>query len=105
MNMQIEIPVNPSWWRHVHPITAGEIRTDDVLVESYQGYDILLCVPNGGILCVSVVSPNQGAHTLVSDILDAYLYDDEDWHIEQAKMFVSYLEAGHSEQLGLELKL
>ncbi|NEQ64984.1 MAG: hypothetical protein F6K21_05680 [Symploca sp. SIO2D2] len=70
----------------------GDIIAADKLVGSHSGYEIRLGMPNGGILCVSVISPEEEVYFLYTEFFDADLYGDEDWHVEQAKKLIDHLE-------------
>ena len=78
------------WGRHDELLT--DILSTDELWGYHRDHEIRLGIPNGGILCVSVISPEEEVYFLYTEIFDADLYGDEDWHVEQAKKLIDHLE-------------
>jgi hypothetical protein len=68
----------------------SEYCYQDEVVTTYRGFAIALCVSNGGILAVTIWNEDKS----VIEAADTELfrkYEDEDWHIEQAKVRINQL--------------
>ncbi len=68
---------------------SEEIEADE-FIETYRDWKIYLCIPNGGILGVSV-SNGVDAYFYPSEFEPDGIkrYHDEPWHIEKAKGFIN----------------
>ncbi|MGK7931697.1 MAG: hypothetical protein AB4041_09715 [Microcystaceae cyanobacterium] len=68
-----------------------EIESVDKFIETYKGWKIYFCIPNGGILAVSI-SNGKIAYSYPSELeskekgIDRYC--DSEWHIQKAKTFI-----------------
>ena len=75
-------------WNEQYP---EEIEGIDEFIETYRHWRIYLCIPNGGILAVSV-SNGKMAYSYPSELeskekgIDRYC--DSEWHIQKAKTFI-----------------
>ncbi len=74
-------------WTEQYP---EEIEGIDEFIETYRNWKIYLCIPNGGILGVSV-SNGIDAYSYLSEFEPDGIdrYHDETWHIHKAKAFIN----------------
>lgn len=74
-----------------------EVLNCDEFAENYRDWQILLAIPNGGIIGVSVVSPDQQkAWCGETESLNLDLYSDRAWHCQKAKQFIDQLCSNNS---------
>ncbi|MDJ0581697.1 hypothetical protein [Crocosphaera sp.] len=75
-------------WQEFDP---KEIESMDEFIENYKKWKIYFCIPNGGILAVSV-SNGKIAYSYLSELefleqgIDRYC--DSEWHLQKAKTFI-----------------
>ena len=66
--------------------TNEAMLVGDEHASTYKGWNIYLSIPNGGIIGVDVKSPQGKCFYACTDEFE--MWADEEWHIEQAKIFI-----------------
>ena len=68
----------------------SEYCYEDEVVTTYRDFTIALCVPNGGIVAITIWNKDKSFVESV-DTEDFNKYCDEDWHIKQAKLRINQI--------------
>lgn len=68
--------------------STRDVQSDE-LECLYKGWEIRLIIPNGGIIGVSVKSPDDRCWQAGSDHLKQYY--NSSWHVQQAKALIDRL--------------
>lgn len=79
-------------WEKLNEYEMRKIGEFDELHSNYRGLGIYLSIPNGGILGVSIVEETlKQGYYLYTEVLGLDVYEDEDWHIDQAQTQIDHL--------------